>query len=236
MESYSKYFYFLLLLLSFSFPLIKSFEKKLKYYKKWPALLSGVILMVAIHIPIDIYFTNIGVWSFNKDFVCGIYLANLPIEEWLFFVIIPFCCVFIYECTNYFLSPEKPSLTNYKLTFFCGILFIVFAFLINDKTYTSLYFSLAGASLILIYLLQPSWWHKFQIMYVFALVPFIVVNGFLTGSFTDEPVVYYNDTENLSIRILNIPIEDFVYNFNILLIVVAVYEYQLSKMLSVKKN
>ena len=118
MESYSKYFYFLLLLLSFSFPLIKSFEKKLKYYKKWPALLSGVILMVAIHIPIDIYFTNIGVWSFNKDFVCGIYLANLPIEEWLFFVIIPFCCVFIYECTNYFLSPEKPSLTNYKLTFF----------------------------------------------------------------------------------------------------------------------
>jgi len=50
------------------------------------------------------------------------------------------------------------------------------------------------------------------------------------------PVVYYNDLENLSIRILNIPIEDFVYNFNILLLVVAVYEYQLTKMLSVKKD
>jgi lycopene cyclase domain-containing protein len=73
-------------------------------------------------------------------------------------------------------------------------------------------------------------------MYFFALIPFIVVNGFLTGSFTEDPVVYYNDLENLSIRVLNIPIEDFVYNFNILLLVVAVYEYQLTKMLSVKKN
>ena len=73
-------------------------------------------------------------------------------------------------------------------------------------------------------------------MYVFALIPFIFVNGFLTGSFTEDPVVYYNDLENLSIRILNIPIEDFVYNFNILLLVVAVYEYQLSKILSVKKD
>ena len=52
----------------------------------------------------------------------------------------------------------------------------------------------------------------------------------------EDPVVYYNNLENLSIRILNIPIEDFVYNFNVLLLVVAVYEYQLSKMLSVKKD
>ena len=143
MELYSKYFYFLLLLFSFSFPFIRSFENKLNYYKKWPALLSGVVLMIGIHIPIDIYFTNIGVWSFNKEFVCGVYLANLPIEEWLFFLIIPFCCVFIYECTNYFLNPKKPSLTNYKVTFLCGIVFIILACLLNEKTYTSLYFSLS---------------------------------------------------------------------------------------------
>ena len=114
--------------------------------------------------------------------------------------------------------------------------FYYFGLPANEKKYTVLYFSLAGVSLVLIYLLQPGWWHKFQVMYVFALIPFIVVNGFLTGSFTEDPVVYYNDLENLSIRILNIPIEDFVYNFNILLLVVAVYEYQLSKILSVKKD
>jgi len=236
MELYNKYFYFLLLLFSFSFPFVRSFENKLNYYKKWPALLSGIVLMIVIHIPIDIYFTNIGVWSFNKEFVCGAYLANLPIEEWLFFLIIPFCCVFIYECTNYFFSPKKPSLTNYKITFFCGIVFIILACLLNEKAYTSLYFSLAGVSLVLIYLLQPGWWYKFQVMYFFVLIPFTLVNGFLTGSFTEDAVVYYNDLENLSIRVLNIPIEDFVYNFNILLLVVAVYEYQLTKMLSVKKN
>ena len=46
MELYSKYFYFLLLLFSSSFPFVRSFENKLNYYKKWPALLIGIVLMI----------------------------------------------------------------------------------------------------------------------------------------------------------------------------------------------
>ena len=71
-------------------------------------------------------------------------------------------------------------------------------------------------------------------MYLFALIPFFIVNGFLTGSFTEAPIVIYNDQENLGIRILNIPVEDILYCFNILVMVVAVYEYKLSKMLTIK--
>ena len=59
---------------------------------------------------------------------------------------------------------------------------------------------------------------------------------FLTGSFTDQPIVSYNDEQNLGIRLLNIPFEDIFYCFNILVLVVAVYEYQLSKMFSIKNN
>ena len=46
-----------------------------------------------------------------------------------------------------------------------------------------------------------------------SLIPFIIINGFLTGSYTSEPVVWYNDVHNLGIRFLNIPIEDFIYSF-----------------------
>ena len=67
--------------------------------------------MMLVHIPIDIVFTKLQIWSFNNDYVSGLYLFKLPIEEWLFFIVIPFCCVFIYESINYFFSFDK----NFKL-------------------------------------------------------------------------------------------------------------------------
>ena len=231
-----KFFYFLLLALSLSFPLLRSFEEKLSYYKKWRALFPAILTMMAIHIPIDILFTRLGIWSFNNDFVSGVYLFNLPLEEWLFFVIIPFCCVFIYESTNYFFKPQIASQKNLKTSLFIGVILIVLALVFFEKTYTTTYFSFSGIILILIFLCKPNWWKKFQIMFVFSLIPFLIVNGFLTGSFTDQPVVSYNDEQNLGIRLLNIPFEDIFYCFNILVLVVAVYEYQLSKMFSIKNN
>ena len=57
-----------------------------------------------------------------------------------------------------------------------------------------------------------------------SLIPFLLINGFLTGSFTQEPVVIYNPDEILGIRILNIPVEDSIYNMLMLLIVVFFYE------------
>jgi lycopene cyclase domain-containing protein len=44
-----------------------------------------------------------------------------------------------------------------------------------------------------------------------------MVNGILTGSFIDEPVVLYNNDENLGIRLGTIPIEDIGYAFTMIL-------------------
>ena len=43
------------------------------------------------------------------------------------------------------------------------------------------------------------------------MIPFLIVNGALTGLFLNQVVVWYNPLENLGIRILTIPIEDFFY-------------------------
>ena len=228
------YFYFLLLALSISFPLLRSFEDKLSYYKKWSALFQAIFIMMLVHIPIDIVFTKLQIWSFNNDYVSGLYLVKLPIEEWLFFIVIPFCCVFIYESINYFFTIQKASRLNYITSVLTGIILIVLSLVYYNKIYTSTYFSLSGIILVLIYLYKPLWWKKFQIMFLFSLIPFFIVNGFLTGSFTENAVVLYDDQQNLGIRILNIPMEDIFYCFNILVLVVVVYEYRLSKILSVK--
>jgi lycopene cyclase domain-containing protein len=54
---------------------------------------------------------------------------------------------------------------------------------------------------------------------------FFIVNGILTGTGLAQPVVSYNDQENLGIRLLTIPIEDVVYGFELLLLNFFLYEW-----------
>ena len=64
------------------------------------------------------------------------------------------------------------------------------------------------------------------------------MNGLLTGSFTESPIVLYNLDHIIGYRLLNIPVEDTVYNFVILAEVIASYEFlrKLFKKLSIKNN
>jgi lycopene cyclase domain-containing protein len=57
-------------------------------------------------------------------------------------------------------------------------------------------------------------------MYTISLIPMAIVNGFLTAL----PVVIYDNTQNLGIRIGSIPVEDFIYSAILLLMNIALYE------------
>jgi lycopene cyclase domain-containing protein len=52
------------------------------------------------------------------------------------------------------------------------------------------------------------------------LIPFWIINGILTVL----PVVWYNDLENLGIRLGSIPADDIAYNLAMLLGIVTIYE------------
>jgi len=59
---------------------------------------------------------------------------------------------------------------------------------------------------------------SFFITFLIILIPFIIVNAILTGSFIEEEIVWYNNSENLGIRFFTIPIEDFGYAFSLILL------------------
>ena len=62
--------------------------------------------------------------------------------------------------------------------------------------------------------------------FIVSLIPFFIVNGILTGALTDEPIVMYNNLQNTMIRIITIPIEDFVYCLFMLGLTIWIYESQ----------
>lgn len=99
--------YFLVLLASFFFPFILSFSKKIYFYKKPIRLAAALIIPASIYIFWDILATKAGHWSFNEKYVTGIFILNLPVEEILFFFVIPFCSLFLWESVKYFSKQKK---------------------------------------------------------------------------------------------------------------------------------
>ena len=234
----SKYFYCYVLIATIIYPLLQSFESKLKLYKKWKSLLPALLLCVIVNGSIDILFTNLGVWSFNPNYILGIKAFNLPIEEWLFFIVIPYACVFIYEVLNYFFEDIKPMKIVFNLSLVFGVVLILIAAIYYKNLYTCLYFCLASLICFIAFYFKPIWWGNFLRSYLITLLPFLVMNGLLTGSFTESPIVLYNLDHIIGYRLLNIPVEDTVYNFVILAEVIASYEFlrKLFKKLSIKNN
>ena len=95
-----------------------------------------------------------------------------------------------------------------------------------DKIYPAVTFS--GLSFLLMlskYVLKVSWLPKFYVIYGVLLFPFLIVNGALTGTGLDAPVVWYNEQEIIGFRILTIPVEDVFYGMALILMNLLIYLY-----------
>jgi lycopene cyclase domain-containing protein len=215
------YIYLYLNLFTIFFPFVLSFDKRVRFYKTWPALLPAIFINAAVFLPWDIYFTQHGVWGFNPDYLTGVYLFGLPLEEVLFFFTVPYACIFIYECLNVYFG--ESSLQKHALTF--TRVLIAFLGLLAAFNLAKLYTSASAVFLIVMWLLHfkafgPELLGKFYRAYLVHLAPFLAINGILTAI----PVVWYNNSYNLGLRIYTIPVEDSWYSMLLLLLPVTVFE------------
>ncbi len=210
-------FYLNIVLLSVLAPLILSFDKKVGFYKHWKTLLPSIFMVAVVFIAFDMLYTGLGVWGFNDDHLIRWNIFNLPVEEVLFFICIPYASLFLhFVLKSYFpnLYISKKVSDRLSLTFM--VLLLVAVIVYYPKLYT-LYASLAVVlALILGIIDKKNEMGRFFITFLVVLVPFVLVNGLLTGSFLGNEVVWYNDAENCGIRFLTIPAEDFGYAFAML--------------------
>ena len=152
----------------------------------------------------------------------------------LFFFIVPYCCVFIYACIrSYFPKLVNKNIADFVLKIL-SVALLISGIIYFEKYYTGWTFLLTGIFIQFLYLFKTYFKNfdaaSFLVSYIICLVPFLIVNGFLTSI----PVVIYNNTENLGIRIYTIPFEDMFYGMLLVMMNIALYEKLKSKKSEVK--
>lgn len=214
--------YFLLDAGTILFPLVLAFDRKVHYWRRFRFLVPAIVLPLLLFAAWDWLFTEAGIWSFSDAFTLGLKLGPLPLEEWAFFVAVPFGCLFIYDCLNRWLPWDydgpwvrRGTLWAIGIVLFLGLLF-----------YERLYSSVTAAAFALAWGLQLGlfgwkWAGRIWRAWAVCQLPFFTVNGVLTSL----PVVMYNDAFNLGLRIGSIPVEDTFYGMTLFLLNVTMYEY-----------
>ena len=211
-------YYFKILLFSFIIPFIFSFHPKILFYKKFKILIKSIFLTSIPFILWDIIFTSYNIWGFNKLYTSSFYIINLPIEEILFFIIIPFVCLY----THYVLERYNISLFNIEnwilINRILSIILLIIALINFYKAYT--FFCCLFCSLLMLTVEIKKIKINYNIFYtsfILIMIPFTIVNGALTGLFYEQLVVWYNNSENTGIRLFTIPIEDIIYAYQLIL-------------------
>ena len=214
--------YLIILIFSLAGPLALSFEKNLKLYTRWKYLLPAILITMFIFVSWDIIFTHLGYWFFNPIYNSGIYINKLPLEEYLFFIVIPYACAFsFYALQFHFPKFKLNEQWTRVLTFLIVVVSLITSFLHRDLTYTFVAFLVLPAILLLSYYFAREVVQYYLAIYWILLIPFFIINGILTGTGIEQAVFDYNPQVILGIRILSIPIEDMFYNFSLLLLPLA---------------
>jgi lycopene cyclase domain-containing protein len=203
------------------FPLILSFDKNLKFYKNVPHVLQSIAFVSTAYLVWDVIATKRGDWAFNPEHLIGFYILDLPIEEILFFITVPYSCIFIYETVSFYIKEKKLNFNN-KLFLVPAILVMILGTIFYDQNYTFTVSIYVGAFFIGAILFNESLLdsRNFWITILIGFIPFLIVNYFLTSI----PVVTYNEAAFSGKRFITIPYEDFLYSFSMISLWILFYE------------
>lgn len=163
-------------------------------------------------------------WDFNSNYISGIKTFNLPIEEILFFITVPWSCLVIWV--------NLPLLFSSDLRIKIEPILILFGFMIALVAISQgwWYSAVVGLAITLFGLLcafQQFWLSRVRsLIYLLVVVVLtILFNGYLTG----RPVVTYNHQVMSTIKLGSVPIEDIGYGLVLAGSVAVLYEYFLRK-------
>lgn len=216
--------YLLLNLAAIAVPLLLSFDRKVQFYRRWPYLFPAILIVGTPFVLWDIHFANSGYWGFNERYLTGMELFGLPLAEVLFFFTVPYACIFIYETLGaYWGDRIRHMPLEYALwILIAGAAVLFFAFPGRIYTMTATLPAAAVAAGLLIF--RPVYTRQLTAAFLVSVIPFLLMNGILTGTGLPEPVVWYSGEVFSGLRIGTIPFEDNFYSFSLIALNIIVME------------
>lgn len=202
-------------------PVMASFDRRVRYVRRWPRALLASAIVAVPYLVWDALVAGRH-WDFVHGRTLDLRIAGLPPGEILFFITVPFACLFVWEILRTFWpGRELPDLRWVPWTLMAliplGVLLLLFG-----VEYTGLALIALGLAAALDRLLgtrllhNPTAWNWLGIVLLLVLI----FNTYLTA----RPIVVYADAYRVMVRLGTIPLEDFVYGLSHLLLVVVVYE------------
>lgn len=196
------------------------------FIRFWKPYFVSIIIVGLFFILWDIYFAYHEVWGFNYQYLVGWKIFELPIEEWMFFLLIPYASNFIHYSLEFFFPRLQ---MNQKTAHYLTWLFFVFGLIVTvvhmDRTYTVVNFGVFTLLMLAQIIFRFPYIRRFYLSFVLIYIPFFFVNSALTGSYSENPVVFYDNAENLGIRVGTMPLEDSFYCFSMLYGNILLFEY-----------
>lgn len=216
-----KHLYSLIALAVFAGPFALSFDDKVHFVTHWPATFAALALTGVLYLFWDALVVRRGDWSFNPTYTGDFRLFYLPVGELLFFVAVPYACLFMFEVIRAYV-PGVDLWTVHPTTLYAGALvFVAAAWVFRHLGYTLL--SLASVAIFLstLALTHPSLAGRseFWLWFGFCFVAFGIVNGLYTAL----PTINYNPCAIWGLRLGTIPLEDFFYNLSYLGLTLCFY-------------
>jgi lycopene cyclase domain-containing protein len=192
------------------FPVVLSFHRRVRFLPRWPA---AVLSALAAGVPFaawDAVMAARGAWSFSTRFAGPHRILGLPPAELLFFLVVPFACLFIGEVVAAYTRDRRWTARRWPWLLAAAAC-AALAVPAWPRLYTATVLAAAALFFLLAALLAPGMLagSRFWISLLFTYVPFLLSNGVLTAL----PVVSYAPGAILGPRAYTIPVEDFLYSF-----------------------
>ncbi len=216
------FLYLIVLLSVISVPLALSFEKNLRLYKRWKFLLPAIFISMLFFIIWDIIFTHLGYWVFNPIYNSGINLFKLPLEEYFFFISIPYACAFTFYAIKFHFPNYNTGINGTRIISALLIIIAIAIALSNRQhVYTFVNFIVMAMVLLVSSFAAKQVLKYYLAIFPIIIIPFVIVSSILTGTGIEQEVYKFKPEVITGIRILTIPIEDMFYAFSLILMVLV---------------
>lgn len=217
-------FSFLICLSAFAlFPLILTLFAKIRFAEKLKYVMPSILISGIIFLLWDIKFTGVGIWIYKPEFAVGLSHKGLPVEQWLFYLLVPFSGMVVYEFVKRRFATLDLNNVFIGISLLLILVFAVIAYMYRVRFYT--FFVFLFTTIYLGYTIfrkqYKSHLTSFYITFILMLIPYLLFSLPLTW----ETAIEYHQEQVLGVWIGMMPVENLIFLFLLLLINLTVYEY-----------